>query len=144
VRADQAVAESWSRHVWAVAVITHADHGRLDLVTSLTDALPAELARPHTDARIFGSLLFAQARVDLDAGAIACGVRMIALALRFGLMREFHPTMSPERAEAVAERADAAVYAAAVSEYTALDRDGLRAAAAQLLGSRRNSVTDAR
>jgi hypothetical protein len=48
--------------------------------------------------------------------------------------------MSPERAEAAA---DPAVYALASKEYTALDGEGRRAAAAQLLGSRLNSARDA-
>ena len=141
--AERVGTDSWSRHVQAVAVITHADHGRLDLVTSLTQTFPSTMD-VDSDARLFGSQLLALARVDIAAGAIACGVRMIALAERFGLMREFHPTMSPERSQAVARQADAAAYSEAVTEYAALDRDGLREAAAQLLGSRRNSAHEAR
>jgi hypothetical protein len=60
-----------------------------------------------------------------DTGA----VRMIALAERLGVLREFQPTMSADRARRAAEEADRAAYADAVSEYAALERDELRAAA---------------
>jgi hypothetical protein len=54
---------------------------------------------------------------------------MIALALRFGLLRGFQPTMSPSRVAAVARQADGPAYDEAVSSYAGLDHEGLRAAA---------------
>jgi hypothetical protein len=55
--------------------------------------------------------------------------RLLALAERLGVLREFQPTMSAERARRMAENADGAAYADAVSEYAALGRDELREAA---------------
>lgn len=62
---------------------------------------------------------------DSDTGA----VRMIALAERLRVLREFQPTMSAARARQAAEHADRAAYADAVSEYAALGRDELWEAA---------------
>ncbi|WP_299532208.1 BTAD domain-containing putative transcriptional regulator [uncultured Streptomyces sp.] len=65
-----------------------------------------------------------------DAGR---AVRMIALAERLRAMREFHPTMSSDRARKLSQNADGAAYADAVSEYAALGRDGLWDAARALI-----------
>jgi hypothetical protein len=54
---------------------------------------------------------------------------LLALAERLGVLREFQPTMSAERARRMAQNADGAAYADAVSEYAALERDELREAA---------------
>jgi hypothetical protein len=67
-----------------------------------------------------------------DAGA----VRMIALAERLRVLRDFQPTMSAARARQAAEDADRAAYADAVSEYAALERDELREAARALISGR--------
>ncbi|MFC9285808.1 hypothetical protein, partial [Streptomyces sp. NPDC057052] len=76
----------------------------------------------------------------LGMTGIACGdpsaVRMIALAERLRVAREFQPTMSRDRARRAAENADRAAYADAVSEYAALERDELREAARALISGR--------
>ncbi|SCG46308.1 hypothetical protein [Micromonospora inositola] len=63
------------------------------------------------------------------AGGDPSAVRLLALAERLGVLREFGPTMSVGRARRMAENADGAAYADVVSEYAALGRDELRAAA---------------
>ncbi|MEV4619956.1 BTAD domain-containing putative transcriptional regulator [Asanoa sp. NPDC049573] len=117
----------WPFEVEAVAVVTHARFGRLDLVGDLVRTLPGILARTLPTARpaefpICGSLLLALAVTRGD-------VRMIALAERFGLLRGFQPTMSPERIKGIARSIDGPAYADAVSAYAGLDHAGLRAAA---------------
>jgi hypothetical protein len=52
-------------------------------------------------------------------------VRLLALAERLRMQRELRPTMSAERARQMAENADGAAYADAVSEYAAQGRDEL-------------------
>ena len=130
----------WPCEVEAVAVVTHARFGRLDQVSDIVDTLPGILSAQVgsasvTEFPICGSLLLALAVADLDRGATASGVRMIALAQRFGLLRSFQPTMSPERVTGIAEQADGPAYADAVSSYAGLDHDGLRAAATATLSS---------
>jgi hypothetical protein len=140
--------DSWALQVQAIAVVAHAQHGRLGLVTEITGALPATLsaltadpgAPPGTLARSYGfavcgSLLLALAMADLDRGrdggdgrAARSGARMIALAEGFGLKNGLRPVMSAVRARQAAQDADGPAYADAVSEYAGLDQDGLRAA----------------
>jgi hypothetical protein len=142
LRGGAAPAEgNWVRHAQAVAVVTHARFGRLELATGLTGDLPAALAallaaEPPADLRVCGSLLLALSTVDLDRGAAATGVRLVALAERFGMLRSFHPTMSPDRAAGLARQADGPAYADAVSEYAGLDHTGLRATALLVLRDR--------
>lgn len=144
----------WALEVQAVALVAHAQHGRLDLVTKLADDLPRELSTMLTnpavkppafvmESPICGTLLLALAMVDLDRGrrannpqVTASGVQMIALAERFGFQREFAPTMSSGRARRAAEQADRAAYVEASSSYAALGRDDLRAAALSALRAR--------
>jgi hypothetical protein len=138
--------------VEAVTVVTHARFGRLDQVTEIIDALPGILSTEVASAAVAqlpvcGSLLLALAVADLDRGATTWGVRMIALAQRFGLLGEFQPTMSTERVTAIAQQADRPAYDDAVSLYAGLDHDGLRDAALaalrardQFTGSRLNSA----
>jgi hypothetical protein len=133
--------------VQAVAVLAHARHGRLGLVTDIVGRLPGILSATVASASIVefpvcGSLLLALAMADLDRGATKSGVRMIALAERFGVQRGFQPAVSTEHVRDVAEQADRPAYVDAVSSYAGLDHDGLRAAAsaglrtrAQLTGS---------
>jgi hypothetical protein len=83
-----------------------------------------------------GSLLLALAMADVDRGATTSGVRMIALAERFGVQRGFQPAMSTAHVSEIAERADRPAYAHAVSSYAGLDHDGLRAAASAVLRAR--------
>ena len=88
----------WALQVQATAAVTHALHGRLDLVAEITDALPAALSAltadpgppPGTLAASYGlavcaSLLLALALTDIDRGqragdsrALSSGARMIA------------------------------------------------------------------
>jgi len=131
----------WPFEVEAVAVVTHAGYGRLDLVDEIVDALPGILSTmvdsvSVVELPICGSLLVALAVADLDRGVVASGVRMIALAQRFGLLREFQPTMSSARITDIARQADRAAYDDAVSSYVDLDHDGLRAAALAALRAR--------
>ena len=54
-------------------------------------------------------------------------VRLLALAERLGVLREFQPAMSaPPRVREAALHTNAAAYSDAVSEYAALGRDELR------------------
>ncbi|MEV6541906.1 BTAD domain-containing putative transcriptional regulator [Streptomyces sp. NPDC051665] len=129
--------DPWAFMVQAVAVTAHARAGRLALVEELVDGLRRRLrtllAEPvgsPSELPLLGTMLHALGMVGLasdegDDGA----VRMIALAERLGVLREFQPTMSADLARQVAEDADRAAYADAVSEYAALGRDELREAA---------------
>ena len=158
--------EPWALEVQAACVVSHAQHGRLDLVEDIVGRLPgalsAMLANPVVNPPSFvmelavcGALLLALGMVDLDRGArtgeehaTVSGVRMVALAERFHFVRVFHPAMSSTRARRAAEQADRSAYEAATSSYAGLDRDRLRAAALSVLhargqddGSRLNSVS---
>ncbi len=142
--------EPWALQIQAIAVVAHAQHGRLALVAEITDALPASLAAltadpgPPAEAAAdsypglsaWGFLLLALAMTDIDraqragdAAAASSGARMIALAERFGLQYGFWPTMSAARVRRAAQDADGPAYADAVSSYAGLDPEGLRAAA---------------
>jgi hypothetical protein len=149
--------EPWAQEVQAIAVVAHAQHGQLGLVSEITDALPVSLAAltaergPPADTpaasypglSVWGALLLALAMTDLDRGQRAggeraawSGARMIALAERFGFQHGFRPTMSVARARRAAQDADGPAYADAVSSYAGLDPDGLRAAARAALEAR--------
>jgi predicted ATPase/DNA-binding SARP family transcriptional activator len=115
--------EPWTLEAKAVAVVAHAQHGRLDLVEELSgelsDGLSTLLTNPAgqppylVEFPLCGALLLALAMVDLDRGARAgderatrSGARTIALAERFRFLRGFQPTMSSTRARHAAEQAD--------------------------------------
>jgi len=153
---DLSSLEPWELELQAIAVVAHAQHGRLDLVAEITVALPAVLSAltadpglaPGTPAAspqplsVLGTLLLALAMTDLDraqhAGdnhAARSGARMVALAERFGCCG-FRPTMSAARARRVAQDADGPAYADAVSSYAGLDPEALRAAARAALQAR--------
>jgi len=146
---DLSSLESWALEVQAIAVVAHAQHGRLGLVAEITDALPASLSAltadqgPSADTpaasypglSVWGSVLLALALTDLDraqrAGddrAASSAARMIALAERFGLGYGF-PVMSAARASRAGRNADGPAYADAVSSYAGLDPEALRIAA---------------
>ena len=148
--------EPWGLELQAIAVVAHAQHGRLDLVAEITGALPALLSAlaadpgpaPETPTAssqslsVLGTLLLALAMTDLDraqhAGdelAARSGARMIALAERFGFCG-FRPTMSVARARRAAQDADGPAYADAVSSHAGLDPGALRAAARAALQAR--------
>ncbi|XES01261.1 hypothetical protein HEP87_62880 [Streptomyces sp. S1D4-11] len=121
--------------IQSVAVTAHAHADRLGLVAEVVDRLRQRLRTLLRDSvgspselPLFGTMLHALGMVGLASGDTGA-VRMIALAERLGVLREFQPTMSAGRAREAAEDADRAAYADAVSEYTALERDELREAA---------------
>jgi predicted ATPase/DNA-binding SARP family transcriptional activator len=146
--------ETWAAQVESMAVIAHAQHCRLALVGQLAGVLARTASRlitdtvngaalSYADAPLLGTLLVALAVLDLDRGrrtgdarATGSGVRMIALAGRFGLNSGFQPTMSAARIGRLAEEADRPAYAEAVSAYTGLGADALRAAAAAAVSAR--------
>ncbi|WP_406324941.1 ATP-binding protein [Streptomyces niveus] len=153
----------WAVEIDTAAVMAHAQHGRLDLVAeaagelrhSLTKALASPLVSSpmsRLELPACGALLLALATVDLAAveetGGVGAGLRrsaarLIALAERFRLLRNFQPTMSPARARRTAERADATEYARAAAEYAALPHEDLRAAALDALRQRDASAPTA-
>ncbi|MFC9750271.1 hypothetical protein [Streptomyces niveus] len=153
----------WAVEIETAAVMAHAQHGRLDLVAeaagelrhSLTKALASPLVSSpmsRLELPACGALLLALATVDLAAveertedgpGVRRAAARLIALAERFRLLRNFQPTMSPARARRTAERADATEYARAAAEYAALPHEDLRAAALDALRQRDASAPTA-
>jgi predicted ATPase/DNA-binding SARP family transcriptional activator len=146
----------WALELQAIAVVAHAQHGRLDLVAEITSALPAALLALTADQEragppapsspglsICGSLLLALALADIDRGRQAgdsdgasAGARMIALAERFGVNHGFWPTMSAARAKRAAQDTDGPAYDDAMSSYAGLEPQGLRSAARAALLAR--------
>ena len=135
LRGGDARFDPWALLIQSVAVTAHAHAGRLEPVAEVVDRLRQRLrtllSEPvgsPSELPLFGTLLHALGMVGLASGD-ADAVRMIALAQRLGVLREFQPTMSADRARQAAEKADRATYTDAVSEYVALGRDELRDAA---------------
>ncbi|MEW2179656.1 BTAD domain-containing putative transcriptional regulator [Streptomyces sp. NPDC005406] len=127
-------------HFQSAAVTAHAHAGRLGLVAEPLDRLRTGLGTllsgpPGAPWQLpaIGTVLHALGLAGLapDDDA-ATAVRMLALAERLGVMRDFQPTMSADRARQAAGNADRAAYADAVSEYAALERDELWDAARAL------------
>jgi predicted ATPase/DNA-binding SARP family transcriptional activator len=154
---DLSCLDPWAQEVQAIAVIAHAQQGRLGLVAEITDSLPALLstltaepgpsadtpAESYPGLTIWGLLLLALAMMDLDrarrAGderAATLGARMIALAERFGFGYGFRATMSPARARQAAQDAAGPAYDDAVSSYAGLGPKALRAAVRAALAAR--------
>ncbi|MFF2850134.1 BTAD domain-containing putative transcriptional regulator [Streptomyces sp. NPDC058001] len=151
--------DPWALQVQSAAVTAHAHAGRLELVAEPVERLGRALrtllsdpSRSPMELPVFGTVLHALGMAGLASGdggvgagavsvsgAASVSVRMIALAERLGVLREFQPTMSAARARQAVENADGAAYADAVSEYAALRRDELRDAARVLM-----SVTSGR
>ena len=148
--------EPWVLEAKAVAVVAHAQHGRLEPVGETVGKLPRllsiMLAGPVANPPLLmtfpicGVLLLAIAMADIERGArsgdqraVSSGSRMIALAERFRYVRAFQPTMSSARARRAAERADRSAYDDAVSSYADLGPDELRAAALAALRARERS-----
>lgn len=134
--------DPWSLQVQSAAVTAHAHAGRLALVAEPVERLRQLLGilldgppRSPMELPVFGAVLHALGMAGL-ASADASAVRMIALAERLRVPREFQPTMSAVRARRAAEDADGAAYADAVSKYTALKRDELWEAAQALTSGR--------
>jgi predicted ATPase len=135
IRGGDARIDPWVFLIQSVAVTAHAHADRLALVAEVVDRLRQRLRTllcdpvgSPSELPLFGTMLHALGMVGLASGDTGA-VRMIALAERLGVLREFQPTMSADRARRAAEEADRAAYADAVSEYAALERDELRAAA---------------
>jgi predicted ATPase len=127
--------DPWALAIQSAAVTAHAHAGRLEYVAELVDRLRQRLrtllsgpSHSPMELPVFGTVLHALGMVGLASGD-AGAVRMIALAERLRVSRDFQPTMSAARARQAAEDADRAAYADAVSEYAALERDELREAA---------------
>ncbi|MGY1434021.1 ATP-binding protein [Streptomyces reniochalinae] len=135
--------DPWAFQVQSAAVAAHAYAGRLELVAGplerLWQGLRTLLSRPSgspMELLVWGTVLHALGLAELASGGTATGagaVRMIALAERVGVAREFGPTMSADRARKAAGDAHRAAYADAVSEYAALERDALRQAVRALI-----------
>ncbi|MGP4051745.1 ATP-binding protein [Streptomyces sp. 2A115] len=137
--------DRWVLQTLAVAVTAHAHAGRLELVAEPVDRLRQGLRTllsgppgSPMEFAVLGTVLHALGMAGLASGD-ATAVRMIALAERLRVMRDFQPTMSADRARKAAEESDRAAYADAVSEYAALGRDELREAARAII-----SVTSGR
>lgn len=127
--------DPWALQVQSAVVTAHAYAGRLELVAELVGRLRQGLrtllsgpAGSPMELPVFGTVLHALGVAGLASGD-ADAVRMIALAERLRVLRDFQPTMSADRARKAAQDADRAAYADAVSEYAALERDELREAA---------------
>ena len=132
--------DPWALEIQAAAVTAHAYEDRLELIADAADRLRASLSGPPRvplELPVLGTVLHALGMAGLASGDAGAGaVRMIALAERLRVLREFQPTMSAARARRVAEEADGAAYADAVSEYAALGRDELREAVRALISGR--------
>ncbi|MFG2498506.1 ATP-binding protein [Streptomyces sp. NPDC048441] len=127
--------DPWALQIQSAAVTAHAHVGRIELVAEPLDRLREGLrtlldgpAGSPMELLLFGTVLHALGMAGLASGDTGA-VRMIALAERLRVFREFQPSMSRDRARQAAENADRAAYADAVSEYAALERDELREAA---------------
>ncbi|MGW7080124.1 AfsR/SARP family transcriptional regulator [Streptomyces sp. NPDC054866] len=123
--------DPWALQIQSAAVTAHAHADRLDLVAVQVDRLRQRLRtllagppRSPMELPVFGTVLHALGMAALTSGD-ASAVRMIALAERLRVLREFQPTMAEDRARQAAENADRAAYADAVSQYAALKRDQL-------------------
>ncbi|WP_411153368.1 ATP-binding protein [Streptomyces sp. A30] len=131
--------DPWALEILSAAVTAHAHADRLELLAEpvhrLRQRLLALLSGPSRTPRelpVFGTVLHALGMAGLASGD-ASAVRMIALAERLRVLREFQPTMSAAHARQAAEEADEAAYADAVLRYAALGRDELRDAARALV-----------
>ncbi|MGI5350759.1 ATP-binding protein [Streptomyces sp. CA-250714] len=129
--------EPWWLELQSVAVVAHAQHGRLEPVEDLVDQLrqrlrmlidrPGAVTGSPEELPVHGTVLLALGMAGLARGDTSA-VRLVALAERLRVLRDFHPTMSSARSRQAAEQADGAAYAAAVAEYAALGPAELRAA----------------
>ena len=134
--------DGWSLKVQSAAVTAHAYADRLELVPEPLDRLRQGLrtllsgtSLAPMELPVVGTVLHALGVAGLTTGD-ARAVRMVALAERLRVQRDFQPTMSAARARQAAEDADGAAYADAVSEYAALGRGELREAARTLTSGR--------
>ncbi|GGV25245.1 hypothetical protein GCM10010277_06110 [Streptomyces longisporoflavus] len=138
--------DPWALQIQSAAVTAHAHAGRLELVADPVDRLRRRLRtllagppRSPMELPVFGTVLHALGMAGLASGDVSA-VRMIALAERLRVQREFQPTMSADRARQAARNADGTAYADAVSKYAALERDELWGAARALSGEPGRSI----
>ncbi|MFE0632562.1 ATP-binding protein [Streptomyces sp. NPDC058864] len=134
--------DAWARAIDAHAVAAHAYAGRLEPVAGLVAELEGRLrmlltdeTRPAGEVVTYGTDVLALGLARRAAGDPSA-VRLMALAERLHVSQVFQPTMSLGRARRAAGETDGAAYADAVSEYAALERDGLREAARALISDR--------
>ncbi|CAL9522209.1 hypothetical protein SUDANB176_03875 [Streptomyces sp. enrichment culture] len=158
---DDPFLEPWSLEVRSAALAAHAQHGRLGPVAGLAGQLRERLLEALSgspggagssgapgssgeagssggsgdgtpvELPVYGTVLLALGFAGLAEGD-AAAVRLMALAERMSVVREF-PTLSSVRARRAAEDADGAAYADAVSGYAALGREELRETAVREL-----------
>ncbi|MFJ2745143.1 ATP-binding protein [Streptomyces sp. NPDC087440] len=131
--------DPWALQIQSAAVTAHAYEGRTDRITEPLDRLRRRLrtllddpSRSPLELRMCGTMLHALGVAGLASGD-ASAVRLIALADRLRVLREFQPTMSAARAR----RAAGTAYTEAESRYAALDRDELWAEARELTADER-------
>ncbi|GHC96230.1 hypothetical protein GCM10010313_02200 [Streptomyces violarus] len=127
--------DRWALQIQSAAVTAHAHAGRLELVAEAVDRLRQGLrtllsgpAGSPMDLPVYGTVLHALGLAGLVSGDTSA-VRVLALAERLRVLRDYQPTMSADRARKAVEAAGnaaGAAYADAVSEYAALGRDELR------------------
>ncbi|MDT0264778.1 BTAD domain-containing putative transcriptional regulator [Streptomyces sp. DSM 44915] len=134
--------DPWALQLQSAAVAAHAYASRTALVADLVDGLERRLeilagdpARPPIELPVLGTVLHALGLAGLADGDVRA-VRMIALAERLHVLRDFQPTMAEDRARRAARDAAGAAYSDAVSEYAALERDDLRGAVRALIADR--------
>ncbi|MFD5555794.1 ATP-binding protein [Streptomyces sp. NPDC127068] len=134
--------DPWALQIQAAAVTAHAHADRLETVAGLVVQLQQHLRtllfdvpRAPVPLPVLGTVLHALGMAGLVSGDPRA-VRMIALAERLRVLREFQPTMSQDRARRAAENTDETAYVDAVSRYAALGRDDLREAARTLISVR--------
>ncbi|SED75296.1 Predicted ATPase [Streptomyces sp. 2224.1] len=139
--------DPWALQIQSAVVSAHAHAGLLEPVAELVVRLRLRLrtllsgpSHSPLELPVVGTVLHALGMAGLASGD-AGGIRMIALAERLRVLREFQPTMSAARARQAAEDAGRAAYAEAVSEYAALGRDELREAARALISGRGGTAT---
>lgn len=134
--------DPWALQIQSAAVTAHAYARRLECVAEPAERLRQGLRtlltgppRSPLDLPVCGTVLHALGMAGIAAEDTSA-VRMLALAERLRVLREFQPTMSAARARQAAEDADRAAYADAALEYAALGRDELREAARGLISRR--------
>jgi predicted ATPase/DNA-binding SARP family transcriptional activator len=141
----------WTLETEAGAVSAHARFDRLDLVPGLLAELPHRLTRllsaplewqpvDLVEPQLAGAVLVALGIADIAAGRPEIGVRLVALAEQYRFAPGFQPTLKLADVRAMVEKADGPAYADAMSEYTGLDRDQLRAAVLAALRARASAV----
>ncbi|KAB8163367.1 AfsR/SARP family transcriptional regulator [Streptomyces sp. 3MP-14] len=146
--------EPWGLLVRSVALVAHARHGRLAEVAELPAALwrglrgqfggagcvpeedAATPARPTTAGLpVAGTALLALGLAGV-AGGDRAAVRLLALAERLRVVRDFQPTMAPEEPRRTAEETDPAGFAEAAAGYAALSPGELAGALRAVLVDR--------